>query len=74
MNVGDLKRMLADVPDDTQLVVPGSDHSYRRIRYIRLEVAGTCQDGYLGEFFPDLPNGGGWEPMPDKVVEVLVFG
>ena len=28
-NVGDLKRILADLPDNTPVLVPSLDHSYR---------------------------------------------
>lgn len=29
MTVGELKRLLADVPDDAPILVPSFDHSYR---------------------------------------------
>lgn len=73
MNVGNLKRLLADVPDDTEVVLPGPDHSYRRVRSAHLETAGSADRGrYLGEYHSDLSNGGGWDTPPDAVVKVLV--
>lgn len=36
---GDLKRLLADVPDDTPLLVEHSDHSYRLVSGSVLDVA-----------------------------------
>lgn len=31
MNAKALKKLLKDVPDNTIILVPGSDHSYRRV-------------------------------------------
>jgi hypothetical protein len=31
MNVGKLKKILADLPDNIEVVVPGSDHSYTKV-------------------------------------------
>lgn len=32
MTVRDLKALLTEIPGDTIIVVPGSDHSYRKLR------------------------------------------
>jgi hypothetical protein len=37
--VGELKRLLADVPDNTLILAPSSDHSYRLVSGSVMDVA-----------------------------------
>jgi hypothetical protein len=51
LTVGELKRALADMPDDARVVCPGSDHTYRGLGRPELLWAGTMKDddSYLRE-------------------------
>lgn len=44
MKASELKHLLADVPDDTEIVSSGSDHSYRKVsgaKLVKAEVTGN---------------------------------
>ena len=46
MTVGQLKKLIADLPEDMQIVTPGYDHSYVRAH------ASTCDaECHAGDFY-----------------------
>lgn len=59
VTVGDLKRILEGVPDETIIVEPSTDHSFRKVRAY-LQQIGTDNQGYYGEVCLTLPNNG-WD-------------
>ena len=42
MNVGELKKLIQNIPDDVLVVGPDEDHSYRRISMIEGDAEATC--------------------------------
>jgi hypothetical protein len=46
MNVAQLKKLLAEAPDNALIVIPGSDHSYR---LATPEVTTALHDGETGQ-------------------------
>lgn len=48
LNIKKLKALIADLPDDMQVILPGSDHSYNRCRGSVSNVA--WDEGYGGFF------------------------
>jgi len=71
MNVRKLKELPAQVPDDAEVVTRGFDHSYVRVRSPVLEQAGSS-GGYLGDYRSWASNCG-WDPAPERLVDVLVI-
>lgn len=68
MNLGDLRKCLADLahlPDNTPVVVPGSDHSYLRADDV-LEVTAAVCGRTLCESDPD-------DDTEKRVTVVLVY-
>lgn len=53
MNVGLLKKLIENLPDDTIIVVPSKDHSYRQVDRIETTEAERGKGGYLGEWYED---------------------
>lgn len=73
MNVGELKKRLEGISDDTLLVLEGRDHSYRYASVIEAQAEahfdGRKLPVYLAEY-----HGRGWEgDPPGKVIDVLLF-
>lgn len=54
MNVKQLRKLIADMPDNTEIVVGDGDHSYRRAEaeIVDAETDGK-RNGYLGEYYSD---------------------
>jgi hypothetical protein len=50
MNVGQLRTLLANAPDDAVILVPASDHSYREVRAVLTTALGSKRDGYMEDF------------------------
>ncbi|KKM62741.1 hypothetical protein LCGC14_1518620 [marine sediment metagenome] len=72
MTVRDLKEILEGLADDTLVVIPGSDHSYRLINRISPRTAiKHFMEPSLSEDYGDL-NPDDWKD--DKRVKVLVVG
>jgi len=71
VTVGDLKRVLEGVPDDTPVVVPSTDHSFRKVR-ASLQQIGTDNRGYYGEVDRRCPNEG-WGDTPCTLLTALVI-
>lgn len=69
--VGQLKKLLQDVPDDTLVVVPASDHSYREVSASVTTAILDARYDHLSEDF-----GGGYEPEHDdwKRINVVLVG
>lgn len=51
MNAGKLKQALADVPDDTEIVVPATDHHYRVVEAAVLVTVNRGKGGERGEWW-----------------------
>lgn len=73
MKVSELKKLVANLPDDMEVVVSGEDHSYnmvgRRSKVVRAEVVYSGkQIDYLGEYWP---NSGLNLDEAENTVEVL---
>lgn len=50
MTVGELKRIIAKLPDDAPVLVPGSDHSYQKIYEFGTDATYAGQGHYF-EYF-----------------------
>jgi hypothetical protein len=50
MNVKQLKELLENIPDNTEIVVPGRDHSYSRTYKADIESA-ELYEGFLSEYY-----------------------
>lgn len=69
MKISELKKIIQDLPDDTFVVVPGNDHSYRKNIDVYRINAEYFENKFLLEY-------SGKENMSDensKVVQVLVI-
>lgn len=51
MTIGKLKQLIENIPDETRIVISGSDHSYREGRASLIDAAES--KGYLGEWYGD---------------------
>lgn len=70
MNVGQLKRLLATVSDDVEVVVSGHDHSYEKARAQVAEAEKWRDNGHMSEWYGEANR---TSPTSD-VVKVLVVG
>lgn len=53
MLTGELKKILAKVPDDLKVVTLGFDHSYEKVFGANVAFAENYEDGFLGEYYED---------------------
>lgn len=69
MRVRELKALIANLPDETRVLVPGDDHSYRaRIDADIADVVYKEEDGYWGEYYQMVP----LEPGEEKVRALVI--
>lgn len=79
MNVGELRKLIRDLPDDTLVVVPGSDHSYYEATAgtakAEIERHGTRRGGHISHISEYYDEEHRSTPDPHSRVEtVLVVG
>ena len=65
MNVGQLRKLIESLPDDTELVVSGPDHSYERAK-ARVAFAGYVKGDFYEWHGPEHAS------LGEKEVTVLV--
>lgn len=66
MNIGELKELIADMNDETEIVRPGPDHSFPSARLYKHTVIDEGAKNYTDDVRQFNPN------QPGSPVEVLV--
>lgn len=65
--VGELKKLIADLPDDMKILVPSSDHSYYEAAVVVDEATYSKKYHHWSEHWEDIPLDKG-----DVKVDVLI--
>ena len=73
-NIGELKKLIADLPDEMKLVTPGSDHSYdtasASVQQAEVKYSKGGRIDYMWEYYDE----GNRSYKTTKIEEVLVIG